>query len=55
MLCREIHLVNSLQPTNFLTGQTAKQLYNKNTRKIILLHQPRATGKFIEIAQVKAR
>ena len=53
MFCRKLHFVNSLQPTKFLIGQTEKKktpiqmLYDKNTRQIILLHLPRATGKFL--------
>ena len=48
IFCRVLHLINALQSANVLIKQTAKQynyiLYDKNTRKIILLHLPRGTG-----------
>ena len=45
IFCRVLHLINSLQSTNVLIKQTIQILYDKNTRKIILLHLPRGTGK----------
>ena len=45
IFCRVLHLINSLQSANNkVNSKTIQILYDKNTRKIILLHLPRGTG-----------
>ena len=50
MFCRVLYFINSLQSVNVLLvkqqNDTNEILYDKNSRQIILLHLPRATGKF---------
>ena len=53
IIFRELHFVNSLLSANFLSSKTIQISYDKNKRRIILLHLTRATGKFLKIAQVK--
>ena len=38
---------------NWSISKKIQVLYDKNKRQIILLHLPRATGKFLKIVQVK--